>query len=145
MTTHASDLGHDATGAGIGLSVVRYLDVVVLVLALPLFLLADLPLLGYAVAAAAWIVQRTINVLVTKRADATDDPRAVVGMLAGSMIGRGWLVAGAILAVGLLAEREDGLAAAVLTFVLVTAYFIGLGISKLLEPERQQPAAGVTT
>jgi hypothetical protein len=37
--------------------------------------------------------------------------------------------------VGLLAEREDGLAAAVLSFVLVTAHFVSLGLTRLLYPE----------
>jgi Kef-type K+ transport system membrane component KefB len=106
-----------------GLTTLRYLDLLVLGLALPLFLLAELPLLGYAAAAAAWLAQRAINELVTSRARASDDPRTVVGLLAGSMIGRGWLVAGAILAVGLVGAREDGLAAAIISIALFTIYF----------------------
>ncbi len=47
----------------------------------------------------------------------------MVGLLAGSMIGRGWLVAGSIFAVGLLGDREDGLAAAVLSIALFTVFF----------------------
>ena len=106
-----------------GLNLLRYLDLLVLALALPLFLLADLPLLGYAAAAAAWLVQRSINALATRKAQASNDPRTVVGLLAGSMIGRGWLVAGSIFAVGLAGAREDGLAAAILSIVLFTVYF----------------------
>ena len=34
----------------------RYLDIVILILALPIFLAADLPMLGYAAAAVAWLV-----------------------------------------------------------------------------------------
>jgi hypothetical protein len=40
--------------------------------------------------------------------------------------------------VGLLGEREDGLAAAVLTFALVTLHLAGLAISKLFV----EPAGG---
>ena len=101
----------------------RYLDLWVLLLALPLFLLAGLPMIGYAAAAAAWLVQRGIDALATRKARSTDDPRTVVGVLAGSMIGRGWLVAGSIFAVGLAAERQDGLAAALLCISLFTIYF----------------------
>ena len=36
---------------------VRYADLILLALALPIFVLADLPLLGYAVAAVAWLAQ----------------------------------------------------------------------------------------
>lgn len=123
MTTHALDTGQDAPGAGIGLTVFRYLDLVVLALALPLFLLAGLPLLGYAVAAAAWLVQRGIQALAAARAESSTDPRTVVGLLAGSMLGRGWLVAGSILAVGLIGANADGLAAAILCISLFTIYF----------------------
>ncbi|HZI91180.1 MAG TPA: hypothetical protein VFD31_06085 [Thermoleophilaceae bacterium] len=106
-----------------GLTLLRYLDLVALAAVLPLFLLAGLPMLGYTVAAAAWLVQRGINHLAQAKAKASDDPRTVVGLLAGSMIGRGWLTAGAIMAVGLAAEREDGLAAAILCIVLFSIYF----------------------
>ena len=106
-----------------GLSLLRYLDIVALVFALPLFLLAGLPMVGYAVAAGAWLTQRGIDRLVQEKAKRSDDPRTVVGLLAGSMIGRGWLTAGAIMAVGLAAEREDGLAAAILCIALFTIYF----------------------
>ena len=123
MTTHALETHQDAPEAGIGLSLLRYLDLLVLAFALPLFVLTDLPLLGYSVAAAAWLVQRAINELATRKAHASDDPRTVVGLLAGSMIGRGWLVAGSIFAVGLAGEREDGLAAAILSIALFTIYF----------------------
>ena len=123
MTTHALDTGQEGPRAGIGLTVFRYLDLVVLALALPLFLLAGLPLLGYAVAAAAWLVQRGIQALAAARAETTEDPRTVVGLLAGSMLGRGWLVAGSILAVGLIGADADGLAAAILCITLFTIYF----------------------
>jgi hypothetical protein len=123
LTTHALETHHDAAEAGTGLSLLRYLDLIVLALALPVFVLADLPMLGYAVAAAAWLAQRGINGLATRRARASEDPRTVVGLLAGSMIGRGYLVAGSIFAVGLIGERADGLAAAVLCITLFTIYF----------------------
>ena len=123
MSAHALITDQDQNEAGTGLTVLRYLDLVVLVLALPLFVLADLPMLGYAVAAGAWLLQRGIDALATTKAKNTDDPRTVVGVLAGSMIGRGWLVAGSIFAVGLAGSREDGLAAAVLCISLFTIYF----------------------
>jgi len=107
----------------VGLALVRYLDLVALAAALPLFLLAGLPMLGYTVAAGAWLVQRGINALAQAKAKASEDPRTVVGLLAGSMIGRGWLTAGSIMAVGLAGAREDGLAAAILCITLFSIYF----------------------
>jgi hypothetical protein len=108
----------------------RYLDLVLLVLALPVFVLGGLPLLGYAAGAVAWLVQRAIQVVLSRKAAESDDPRTVVGIAAGSMIGRGWLVALTIFAAG-LKDNEAGLAAAVLIIVLFTAYFT---VSMILRP-----------
>ena len=46
-----------------------------------------------------------------------------------------WLVTLAILLVGLLGDREDGLAAAVLSLFLVSFHLGGMAISKLFEPQ----------
>ena len=40
---------------------IRFLDLVLLAVALPVFLVAGLPMLGYAAGAAAWLVQRGWN------------------------------------------------------------------------------------
>lgn len=116
----------------------RYLDIVILILALPVFLAADLPMLGYAAAAVAWLVQRAIQIVLTRKAAASDDPRTVVGIAAGSMIGRGWLVALTIFAAG-MEDNDAGLAAAVLVIVLFTAYFT---VSMIMRPfhKPEQPA-----
>jgi hypothetical protein len=100
----------------------RFLDLAVLALALPVFIAADLPLIGWAVAGAAWLVQRGLQLALERRARASDDPRTVAGLITGSMIARAWLMALAIFGVG-LAERAAGLAAAVLTITLFTVYF----------------------
>jgi hypothetical protein len=101
----------------------RLLDLIALAVALPLFLLADLPFAGYVAAALAWIAQRLIQMALQRRAAASADPRAIVGITAGGMIARAWLVAGAIFGVGLAAGNEDGLAAAALVVALFTIYF----------------------
>jgi hypothetical protein len=102
---------------------IRWLDLVLLAAALPVFVLAELPLAGYFAAVAAWVAQRAIQVAVQRRASASDDPRAIVGLTVGSMIARGWIVAGAVFGVGLAGGDEDGLAAAVLVLSLFTVYF----------------------
>jgi hypothetical protein len=102
---------------------IRYLDLLALLLALPLFLLTDLPLAAYLVGGGVWIVQRIIQLLLQRRAEASDDPRIVAGYTAGSMIARGWLCAGAIFAVGLAEGDTAGLSAALLVIGLFTVYF----------------------
>ena len=113
----------------------RYLDLVLLALALPVFVVAGLPLLGYAAGAAAWLVQRAVQLALNRKAASSGDPRTVVGIAAGSMIGRGWLVALTIFAAG-MADEDAGLAAAVLVIVLFTAYFT---VSMIMRPFQQNP------
>jgi hypothetical protein len=116
----------------------RYVDLIVLATALAVFLLGDLPMLGFAVGAAAWLVQRGVQTFVASRArrdlKAGNRQRAM-GIVAMSTLGRVWLMATAVLLVG-LAEREAGLAAAVLVGILFTVSFAAQGISHLFgEPE----------
>lgn len=118
----------------------RYLDLALVAIALPVFLAAGLPLAGWGVGAGAWLLQRGLQTYLERRADASRDPRTVVGLLAGSMIGRGWLVALAVLLVG-LGDRHAGLAAAVLVIALFTVYFT---MRMILRPFDATPAGGGT-
>ena len=117
------------------LTLLRRLDLLVLALALPLFLIAGLPLLGYAGIAAAWLAQRGIAAFAARRAIASGDRRAALGVMAGTMVARLWLVGLSVLCVGLI-EREAGLSAAVLAAVLFTISFSTLLIVKPLEETR---------
>jgi hypothetical protein len=101
----------------------RYLDIVLVFAALPFVAFAGLPLLGYAVGAAAWILQRAAGVALERQAAKSKDMRRQVLMNFGGTMARAWIVGGAIIAVGLAGKREDGLTAAVLVFVAFTVYF----------------------
>ena len=117
------------------LLLLRYLDIAVLVLALPIFVAAGLPLLGWAGAAVGWSTQRLVQIGIERRARESDDPRTVAGLLTGSMIARGWIVAGSIFVVG-LSEREAGLAAAILSITLFTFYFTSQMLTRPFEEPR---------
>jgi hypothetical protein len=122
----------------------RYLDLLLVVLALPVFLAAGLPLAGWGVGAGAWCVQRGLQLYTNRRARASEDPRTVVGVLAGSMIARGWLVAIAIFLVG-LNDNHAGLAAAVLVIALFTVYFtVGMIVRPFDLSQRDAPSTGAT-
>jgi hypothetical protein len=112
---------------------IRYLDIVLLIVALPIFVLGGLPMLGYVAGAGAWLVQRALQIVLNRKAAEADDPRTTVGIVAGSMIGRGWLVALTIFAAG-LKDEDAGLAAAVLVILLFTAYFT---VSMIMRPFQQ--------
>jgi hypothetical protein len=109
----------------------RYVDLAVLAVALPFFLVAGLPLLGWAGVTVAWLFQRAVHGLLLRRAEASRSPGSALGLLSVSLIGRVWFLALAVLAIGLI-EREAGLAAAVLTAVVFqvwfTAFIVGRGM-----------------
>jgi cell division protein FtsW (lipid II flippase) len=108
----------------------------VLALALPVFLLAGFPMLGYGVAAAAWLVSRGFQLAAERRARgelARGNRRSALGAAALARLGRVWL---AVLLVG-IAERDAGLAAAVLSAVLFTFYLAGQGLAHLLERQEE--------
>jgi hypothetical protein len=118
----------------------KYVDLLVLAAALAAFLLGGLPMLGFAAGAAAWLAQRGIQIVAGRRAQAelsAGNRQKAMGIVAATTLGRVWLMATAVLLVG-LAERQAGLAAAVLVLVLFTISFAAQGLAHLFgEPERQ--------
>jgi hypothetical protein len=115
---------------------VRNLDLVLLALALPVFLLTGLPFLGWLTAAVIWALWRFIGEWSDRRAASTEDPRKMAGIAAGSMVGRGWLLGLILLGVGLLAGDDVGLSAAILALVLFTVHFTFKLILRPGEPRR---------
>jgi hypothetical protein len=116
----------------------RYFDLVLLVAALPVFIAAELPMAGYAVIAAAWIAQHGLELAADRassRALERGDRRAALGWVGATTLARVWLVALAVLLVGVVAEREAGLAAAVLAAILFTVHLGGRLLGRLFEPE----------
>ena len=139
LALEGSEAAAASSGARPGVAL-RYADLGVLALALPLFVVAGWPLLGYAVAAAAWLAQHLIlahadraSVAALKRGERN----RALGIVGFTTLGRLWLVTLAILLVGLLGEREDGLAAALLTLVLVTVHLGSLAVTKLFAADRE--------
>lgn len=115
----------------------KHVDLLVLAAALVVFALGALPLLGYAVAAAAWLAQRGVQVLAGRHAArelAAGNRQRAMATIAASTLGRVWLMATATLLAG-VAEREAGLAAAVLLLVLFTVSFAAQGLAHLFGPE----------
>ncbi len=102
------------------LAAARWLDVILVVAAAPFVALMGVPVVGYAVGAAGWIVSRVIGWAIERRARASGDARTYAGLTLFSSLGRAWLVGLTILAVGLAGEREDGLTAAVLVLIAFT-------------------------
>jgi hypothetical protein len=102
--------------------VMNNLDIVVLVVALPVFLVAGFPLGGWAVGAGAYVAQKLLAGYTRRKAEAAESPRDIVGWMAGSLLLRGWLAAIAIFLVG-LKDADAGLAAAVVFLAAFTVFF----------------------
>jgi hypothetical protein len=101
----------------------KYSDLALIAIALPVFILTGLPLLGWAGAAVGWSGQRLIQALVEARASRTEDTKSFFQLMAGSIIGRSWFLVVSIMTVGLI-DREAGLSAAVLSAILFTTYLV---------------------
>ena len=119
----------------------KYVDLLALAAALAIFLLGGFPLLGYAVAAAVWIAQRVVQAFANRRSQQqlrAGNRQKAMGVIAATTLGRVWLMATAVLLVG-IAERESGLAAAVLLLALFTISFAAQGLAYLFDdsPEGQ--------
>ena len=120
------------------MEILRNIDLLVLLVALPAFILLDAPLVAWAVTGGAWIAGRIgMEAAARKRrpALAAANRNAALGVTAMAVMGRVWLLALAILLVGLLDEREAGLAAALLALALVTAHLGASFLTHLLDPE----------
>jgi len=115
-----------------GLRILRNLDLIVLALALPVFVAAELPLLGWAAATVAWVASRVVQTLAERRAAASGNRRVAMGARAATLMGRLYLVGLTVLAAGIV-EREAGLAAGILSVLVFTVYFTTLFIVKPLE------------
>jgi hypothetical protein len=128
LTAHAIEPTSDAATAvrepnpdvPTAVRVLRNLDLAVLAIALPVFLAAGIPILGWITGAGLYVAQRLLRAYAERKAEQADDPRTTVGLLAGSMIARGWIVAGAILAIGLTTDSDVGLSSAVLFLATFT-------------------------
>jgi hypothetical protein len=118
----------------------KYVDLFALAAGLVVFLLGGFSMLGFAAGAAAWLAQRGVQVLASRRARqllAAHDRRRAMATIATTTMGRVWLMATVVLLAG-LAEREAGLSSAVLVAVLFTISIAAQGLVHLFEgPEGQ--------
>jgi hypothetical protein len=107
------------------MTVLRYVDVVaVVVVAIPALIIGA-PALGYILGAAAWILFRVLEANNHKLVARFLEPRAQVSVSLFARFGRIWLLAGAIVIAGVAGGRKDGLTAALLIFAAYSIAFVG--------------------
>ena len=118
------------------LVIVRYFDVVLVILAAPFVILMGGPVLGYAVGALAWIGTRIGGAAVERWAKGVKNPRVQIGVGFAVLLGRVWVMGIAILAVGLAGSRQDGLMAALLALIAFSVYF---ATQLVIRPTERKP------
>lgn len=119
------------------LTAITNLDLLILVLALPVFIFAGFDLAGYAIAAAVWIAQRLVQVWAEREAKAklaSGERTRAMGAVAATSLARPWLMAAVVL-VACIIDREAGLYAAALLVVLFTVNLAARGLAFLLGKE----------
>lgn len=115
------------------LILLRYLDIVLIVLVAPFVVLMGLPVLGFVVGGSAWIIQRLVSTRIERSLRQQSDIRRAVGISLGASLARAWFVGLSILAVGLIGARADGAMAAILVLAVFTVYFVTALIIRPLE------------
>jgi hypothetical protein len=109
----------------------RYIDVVLVVIATPIMLLIGVPALGYAVGAGAWIALRAVGIGVERAAAAATDARTQISLRMAYMLGRLFLLALAIILAQRSGGKDDGLTALV---VIAFAFTVQLITSAFYRP-----------
>jgi hypothetical protein len=112
-----------------------YLDVVLVLLAGAPALALGAPVLGYAIGAGAWVLQRIVAHADKRWIRNAAEPRTQLGLILFEAFGRIWLLAGAIVVAGVAGGRADGLTAALTIF---GAYSVAFAIRILSGPPERK-------
>jgi hypothetical protein len=103
-------------------TLLRYLDVCLVLATAPFVLIGGMPALGYAVGAAAWVLTRAGTAFLHAQARRAGEAKVRAGLLVASLLGRVWLIAAAVILARYAGGRDDGIMAAVLVLAAFTVY-----------------------
>jgi hypothetical protein len=118
-----------------GLFLLRYLDIVLVVVGAPILILMGASAVGYGVAAGAWIVLRIVGVGMDRFLAANVDARREISLRLAYLIARVFLLA----LVVILVRKGDGKDPALTSLgVIVFAFTIALATSFLNRPRTRR-------
>jgi hypothetical protein len=106
------------------MTLLRYLDVVVVAVATAPALALGVPALGFALGAGGWIVQRLVQLGDRTLLTRFQNPRALLTANLFEAFGRIWLLAAAIVIAAAAGTRADGLTAALVIFAAYSLAFV---------------------
>jgi hypothetical protein len=115
------------------LPVLRYFDVILLVVAAPILLLIGVSATGYLIATGVWIGLRVIGIGAERLAEGSKDAGRAIGLRLGYMLARLFALAITVILVRKSDGQDAGLAALV---VVVAAFTIAMGLSAATRPRR---------
>jgi hypothetical protein len=121
------------------MTALRYIDLVLLWLTVPLALALGAPQMGLILAAVVWTVQRIVALAIDRRAVRRESVRDAIGMNLATMFARMWLVCATVVFAGVGGEREDGVAAAVVLLVAFTISLVATLVSHALSRSAPRP------
>ncbi|MFP5363760.1 MAG: hypothetical protein ACLGI5_13635 [Thermoleophilia bacterium] len=121
------------------MAVLRYIDLVLLWLTVPLALVLGAPQFGVLLAAVVWTVQRLTALEMDRRAQARESAREAIGLNVVTMIVRMWLIGATVVIAGVAGEREDGVAAAVVLLATFTVSFAATLLTRSLTRSAPRP------
>jgi len=121
------------------MAALRYIDLVLLWLTVPVALAVGAPQLGVLLAAVAWTAQRLVAIAVDRRARQRDNVRDAIALNMATMLGRMWLVGCTIVIAAFAGDREDGAAAAVVLLIVFTISLATTILTRALSSDRAGP------
>jgi hypothetical protein len=124
------------------MNALRYFDIGLVLITAPFVAFAGLPMLGYLLAAGAWIATRLFGIWLEARARRTNDARAYAGLTVAGMMARVWVVVLAIVVARVAGGREDGIIAAVLSLAAFSVYFV---LNALIRQIDQKPIKPISS
>jgi hypothetical protein len=104
--------------------ILRYLDVCLVLATGPFVLVGDMPVLGYLLAAGAWILTRAATAVLHGLARRHRGAKAKAALHVAAMMGRVWIVALAVVLARYAGSKDDGIMAAALALAAFTVYFL---------------------
>lgn len=121
------------------MTALRYIDLVLLWLTVPVALVLGAPQFGVLLAAVVWTVQRLTALEMDRRAQARESAREAIGLNMVTMIVRMWLIGATVVIAGVAGEREDGVAAAVVLLATFTVAFAATLLNRSLTRSSHRP------
>ncbi len=125
------------------LNILANLDLIALAIALPIFIVLDLTLMAYLVAAGMWLLSRLVHAVAERKAKENlqaGKRNSAMGTIAATSLGSAWVMALAVLVAGVI-SRDVGLYAAILLVIVFTLNLVSRGLVHLYQSDLDDQTA----